>query len=88
MSKKITVDGKVVENEFDNLIFKTTLEFLESNDIELHYHCRDGFCGACRVTLNKGEIEYINGEPLAFIRDGEFLPCCSVPTTDIEITSE
>ena len=88
MSKKVTVDGKVVENDFDNLIFKTTLEYLESNDIEIHYHCRDGFCGACRVTLEKGKIEYINGEPLAFIRDNEFLPCCSIPTTDIEITSE
>ncbi|WP_089152989.1 class I ribonucleotide reductase maintenance protein YfaE [Thalassotalea crassostreae] len=88
MSKKVTIDGKVVEQQFDNLIFKTTLEYLEANNIEIHYHCRDGFCGACRVTLNKGEVEYINGEPLAFIREDEILPCCSVPTTDIDITSE
>ncbi len=88
MSSKITVDGKVVNNEFDSLIFKTTLEFLEANDIEIHYHCRDGFCGACRVTLEKGEISYINGEPLAYIRPGEILPCCCIPTTDIEISSD
>ncbi len=87
MTKKVTVDGKVVEQAFDNLIFKTTLEYLEANNIEVHYHCRDGFCGACRVTLESGEIEYVNGEPLAFIRDGEILPCCCVPKTDISIKS-
>ena len=88
MSHKVTIDGKVGENNFGSLSFKTTLDYLESNNIEIHHHWRDGFCGACRVTLDKGEIEYINGEPLAFIRDGEILPCCSIPKTDIEITTE
>lgn len=88
MPKNVTVDGEVVEQQFDNLIFKTTLEYLEANNVEIHYHCRDGFCGACRVTLEKGEIEYVNGEPLAFIREGEILPCCCIPKTDIEITTE
>lgn len=88
MSQKVTVNNKVVEQDFDNLIFKTTLEYLETNNIEIHYHCRDGFCGACRVTLEKGEIEYINGEPLAFIREGEILPCCCVPKTDISISTD
>ncbi|WNC69998.1 class I ribonucleotide reductase maintenance protein YfaE [Thalassotalea nanhaiensis] len=88
MSKQVIIDGKVVEEKFDNLIFKTTLEFLESNNIDIHFHCRDGFCGACRVTLEQGEIEYINGEPLAFVRDGEVLPCCCIPKTDIVISTE
>ena len=88
MTKKVTIDGKVVEQKFDNLIFKTTLEYLEFNQIEIHYHCRDGFCGASRVTLEQGEIEYINCEPLAFVRDGEILPCCCIPKTDIEISTE
>ncbi|QBY06261.1 2Fe-2S iron-sulfur cluster binding domain-containing protein [Thalassotalea sp. HSM 43] len=82
------MDNKVVEAEFDNLIYKTTLEYFEANDIEIHYHCRDGFCGACRCNLVEGDIEYVNGEPLAFIRDGEFLPCCSVPKTDIIVTTD
>ncbi|WNC70875.1 class I ribonucleotide reductase maintenance protein YfaE [Thalassotalea psychrophila] len=88
MTNKVTVDGKLVETDFDKLIFKTALEYLESNNIEIHYHCRDGFCGACRVTLDKGEIEYINGEPLAFVREGEILPCCCIPKTDITISTE
>ncbi|MDN3653279.1 class I ribonucleotide reductase maintenance protein YfaE [Thalassotalea ponticola] len=70
------------------MIYKTTLEYLEAQNIDIQYHCRDGFCGACRCNLIQGDIEYVNGEPLAFIRDGEFLPCCSIPTSDIIITTD
>ncbi|WP_448556645.1 class I ribonucleotide reductase maintenance protein YfaE [Thalassotalea montiporae] len=59
---------------------------LEEANIEVHYHCRDGFCGACRVKLDKGQIRYPQGEPLAFVSEGEILPCCCVPTSDIELT--
>lgn len=79
---KITVQGKVVHYENSE---QTLLESLESADIEVHYHCRDGFCGACRVKLVEGEINYPLGEPLAYIRDGEILACCCVPVTDITL---
>ena len=64
---------------------KTLLNCLEKADVEVHYHCRDGFCGACRVTLVSGEIEYPNGEPLAFVGDNEILPCCCIPVSDITL---
>ena len=64
---------------------KTLLNSLEKNDIEVHYHCRDGFCGACRVTLIQGEICYPNGEPLAFVGENEILPCCCIPVTNITL---
>ena len=64
---------------------QTLLECLEKAEVEVHYHCRDGFCGACRVTLLEGEISYPNGEPLAYIGDGEILPCCCIPITDISL---
>jgi len=67
---------------------KNLLECLESSNVEVHYHCRDGFCGACRVALKSGEINYPQGEPLAFVGDGEILPCCCIPTTSIEIEVE
>ncbi|WP_371378901.1 class I ribonucleotide reductase maintenance protein YfaE [Thalassotalea aquiviva] len=88
MSHKVKVNGEVVEQAFDNLIHKTTLEFLEANQVEVHYHCRDGFCGACRAVLNAGEVTYHKGEPLAFIRDNEILPCYCIPKSDIDITIE
>lgn len=57
---------------------------LEQQQFEVNFHCRAGFCGACRCKLVQGEVNYLE-EPLAFVRKGEFLPCCSVPATDIEI---
>ncbi|MFT5294541.1 MAG: ferredoxin [Colwellia sp.] len=67
---------------------KNLLECLEGANVEVHYHCRDGFCGACRVTLVEGEIYYPNGEPLAFIGDGEILTCCCIPKSDIKLLIE
>ncbi len=85
LQKRIIVQNK-------ELIFtessRTLLECLEDANIEVHYHCRDGYCGACRITLNKGEIVYPNGEPLAYIGENEILPCCCKPTTNIDITVE
>ncbi|MCW8866570.1 MAG: class I ribonucleotide reductase maintenance protein YfaE [Colwellia sp.] len=82
LTPKITVQGKQVC--FENKE-QTLLECLEDNDVKVDYHCRDGFCGACRVTLTAGEINYPNGEPLAFVGDKEILPCCCVPVTDISL---
>lgn len=68
----------------DSQIDKTLLESLEASGIDCHFHCRDGFCGACRTTLLSGTVEYTT-DPLAFIDDNEILPCCCYPTTDIKI---
>lgn len=82
-SKNITING-------DNVVYQnkddTLLECLEKADHEIHYHCRDGYCGACRITLHSGEIDYFNGEPLAYVGKNEILPCCCKPLSDIEIT--
>lgn len=65
----------------------TILESLEEKNIEPQYHCRDGFCGACRCVLISGEVEYLT-DPLAYFNDNEILICCSSPITDIEIIVE
>lgn len=82
LQPKINVQGKVIAY---NNKQQTLLDCLESADVEVHYHCRDGFCGACRVTLVEGEINYPAGEPLAYVGDNEILPCCCVPVTDISL---
>lgn len=81
----IIVDNKIITFQESD---KNLLECLENANVEVHYHCRDGFCGACRVTLVEGEIYYPNGEPLAFIGDGEILTCCSIPKSDIKLLIE
>lgn len=80
---KITLDGTIILYKNSK---KTLLECLEGEDHEIHYHCRDGYCGACRITLNSGEVDYFKGEPLAYVGEGEILPCCCKPKGDIEIT--
>ena len=80
--KTITVEDKVIEYSDPK---QTLLSCLEEADVEVHYHCRDGFCGACRVSLIEGEITYPQGEPLAYIAEGEILPCCCIPATNIRL---
>lgn len=60
------------------------LHCLESQKIDVAYQCREGYCGACRATLVSGNVKY-NEEPLAFVRDGEILLCCSKPNGNISI---
>ncbi len=82
---QISANGKLINFKDEK---QTLLECLEQANVEVHYHCRDGFCGACRVTLTAGEVNYPNGEPLAYVGDNEILPCCCVPVTDISLIIE
>lgn len=63
---------------------RTLLQSLEDNQLDVHYHCREGFCGACRTRILKGSVHYVT-EPLAYIDDDEILPCSCIATSDIEI---
>lgn len=81
MSYSITVEKREIAFLDED---KTILNTLEKADIESHFHCRDGFCGACRCTLKKGTVAY-HEYPLAFVGDNEILTCCAYPTSDIEI---
>lgn len=74
------IDHKTFQHQTNT----TLLESIERQKIEVHYHCREGYCGACRTTLISGEVSYTT-DPLAYIDDDEILPCCCVPTADIEI---
>lgn len=60
------------------------LESLEAQDVHLPYQCREGYCGGCRTDLIEGEVAYLQ-EPMAWINEGEILPCCCVPKTAITL---
>ncbi len=51
------------------------LDALERTGHHVEYQCRSGYCGACRIPLKSGSVEY-ERPPLALIRRGEILPCC------------
>ena len=52
----------------------TLLETMEQAGLEPEYNCRDGHCGACRCTLDSGEVEYV-GFAMAYTQANEILPC-------------
>lgn len=81
--KVVRQQSEQTEFEFETAD-KTLLDSLQKRSVDVLYHCREGFCGACRCKITSGEVTYIN-EPLAFVRRGEILTCCSKPKTDIEI---
>ncbi len=60
------------------------LAALESHRVCVEYQCREGYCGSCRMRLLKGEVSY-SAQPLAFVQQGEILPCCCKADGDIEL---
>ncbi|MCU5771329.1 class I ribonucleotide reductase maintenance protein YfaE [Erwiniaceae bacterium BAC15a-03b] len=64
--------------------YPSLLAALEANKTYIEYQCREGFCGSCRVRLLKGEVCYA-AKPIAFVQEGEILPCCCKAKGDIEI---
>ena len=64
----------------------TVLDALLHQGVEAEYHCKDGYCGACRCQLLSGEVSYTS-TPIAFIQEGEILTCCCKPVTDIRIAN-
>ena len=86
MGHLIYVDEQLTPAVFDEAADDSILSALDRANIESDSHCRIGICGTCRVKLLRGQVCYRGGEPpLGYVRDNEILPCCCVPTSDIEI---
>ncbi len=62
----------------------TLLQALEAKKVKIFSECRNGFCGACKTRVISGKVSYLN-EPLAELKHDECLPCCCVPTEDLEL---
>ncbi len=60
------------------------LEDLSKSSIPVNRGCLRGFCGTCKKTLKSGNIVYHNN-PMAFLKEGEILPCISSAISDLEI---
>ncbi len=83
INKQITIDGQTLVHKEGESILDT----LERGNIEVHFNCREGFCGVCRTKLLLGSVDY-QVDPLAFIDDDEILTCCTYPTSHISIKVE
>ncbi|WP_274571227.1 class I ribonucleotide reductase maintenance protein YfaE [Neisseria leonii] len=63
---------------------ETLLEGLERTGHDVEYQCRSGYCGACRVRMLAGRVDYAE-PPLAFVLPGEILPCCCRPLEPLRL---
>lgn len=74
-------------DKFENLIEVTVtdgngnpnqsiLEKLEAKGKAPHTCCRQGFCGACAVTVMKGQAEHFD-DAIGFHREDQVLACIS-----------
>ena len=63
---------------------ESLLETLERHGHRLEFQCRSGYCGACRTPLLAGKVHYPH-VPLAFVSQGECLPCCCQPVGAIRL---
>lgn len=78
----VQVEG--LENPLQFHYANSLLESLEAQGVHVPYQCREGYCGGCRTDLVEGEVAYLQ-EPMAWINEGEILPCCCVPKTSLKI---
>lgn len=63
---------------------ESVLETLERHGHHVEFQCRSGYCGACRTPLLAGKVHYA-AVPLAFVSQGECLPCCCQPMGAIKL---
>ena len=85
MAHRIYVDEMLRPVMYEEADEHNILDCLEKKGVEMHSHCRAGFCGTCRTTLLRGQVRYPGGPPLAYLRENEILPCCCEPVSDIEL---
>jgi ferredoxin len=81
---QVNIDGSavMVDTSCDTL-----LEMLEKASVDVQSHCRDGFCGCCRIKLEQGDIEWVI-DPLASINDDEVLACACKPVGTVSLRTQ
>lgn len=83
---QISLDGHLFQGNNQSSL----LEQAEAAGVPMANSCRAGFCGACKVTVESGEVSQ---PELPALQEherhlGKALACCCVPETDIEVVSD
>ncbi len=82
---QLSVNGNVFEGDNQS----TLLEQAEKAGVPIANSCRAGFCGACKVTVESGQVEQPDVPALldAERANGQALACCCIPQTDLEVVN-
>lgn len=85
--KEVTISLNGVQIQGDNQT--SLLQQVEKAGQSIANSCRAGLCGACKVTLETGEVEHADVPALSDEdrKMRHILACCSVPKTDVEIVN-
>jgi ferredoxin len=75
---------KFRDKEIDCKNKETILEAFKREKIKTFFMCQEGYCSTCKLTLEEGQVEYIE-EPIAILDKNEILPCICLPKTDIKL---
>lgn len=79
MPQITTTDTVITLQEGESL-----LDALEKSGHDVHYQCKSGYCGSCRIKLTSGSVSY-DELPMAFVMPGEILACCCKVSGDISV---
>ncbi|MDB2384266.1 hybrid-cluster NAD(P)-dependent oxidoreductase [Endozoicomonas sp.] len=94
--QKVDASGneKVIQVSINGQLFQGNnqqplLDQAESEGMPLPYNCRAGLCGVCKVKVASGRVNQpdVSGLMQDEIEQGYVLACCSVPETDIELST-
>lgn len=84
-----TVENQASGKHFVVAEDETILDGAINNGLGFPYGCQNGFCGKCKATLMKGEVEYLDGIPPGLtpeeIDNNMILPCKCYAKTDVSI---
>lgn len=88
MSKKVNIVFESWNISHQGNKQDTLLEQGEEAGLIMHYSCRGGNCGRCKVKLQSGEVEQLATDGLMPDEqaDGYILACSSIPKSDLVIT--
>lgn len=78
-SKAVSI--RYQDTEFTGNNQQILLEQLEMQGLRIPYSCRAGICGACKVTLESGEVSPLKASAIG--TDGTVLSCSCIPGSDI-----
>ncbi len=71
----------------ENIVFHKQANLLtafEQQGVNIESECRSGECGLCKITLLSGDITQ-RIKPEKPLGAGQYLACCSVPSSDLQI---
>ncbi len=72
-SPTITVETN--DSSLEIAVGENLLDALLNSGHAVEYQCRSGYCGACRLSVTHGQVDY-DEYPLALLNADEILPCC------------